>query len=32
MGRVWKTTLPNTTSVTNEDYLTGLLKKTYGSI
>src|SRR6266851_2458415 len=31
MGRLWKTTLPDTTSVTNEFYPTGLLKRTYGS-
>ena len=31
LGRVWKTTLPDSTSVTNEFYLTGQLKKTYGS-
>ncbi len=31
MGRVWKTTLPDSTSVTNEYYSTGQLKKTYGS-
>ncbi len=31
MGRVWKTTLPDNTSVTNEYFLTGQLKKTYGS-
>jgi RHS repeat-associated protein len=31
MGRIWKTTLPDNTSVTNEYFLTGQLKKTYGS-
>jgi RHS repeat-associated protein len=31
MGRVWRTLLSDNTSVTNEYYLTGLLKKTYGS-
>ncbi|MCW5551781.1 MAG: RHS repeat-associated core domain-containing protein [Verrucomicrobiae bacterium] len=30
-GRIWKITLPDNTSVTNEYHLTGLLKKTYGS-
>ncbi len=29
--RVWKTTLPDNTSVTNEFFLTGMLRKTYGS-
>jgi len=28
---VWKTTLPDNTSVTNEFFLTGQLKKAYGS-
>jgi RHS repeat-associated protein len=31
MGRIWKTTLPDNTSVTNEFYLTGDLKRDYGS-
>ena len=31
MGRVWKTTLPDNTSVTNEFFATGLLKKSSGS-
>jgi RHS repeat-associated protein len=31
MGRIWKTTFPDNTSVTNEFYPTGLLKRTYGS-
>jgi RHS repeat-associated protein len=31
MGQVWKVTLPDSTSVTNEFYLTGLPKRTYGS-
>ncbi len=31
MGRVWKTTFPDNTSVTNEYHPTGQLKKTYGS-
>lgn len=31
LGRVWKTTLPDSTSVTNEYFATGQLKKTYGS-
>src|SRR5258706_2289814 len=31
MGRVWKSTLPDGTSVTNEYFTTGLLKKKYGS-
>jgi REP element-mobilizing transposase RayT len=31
MGRPWKTVLPDNTSVTNEYYLTGQLKKTSGS-
>jgi RHS repeat-associated protein len=31
MGRVWRTLLPDGTSVTNEFYDTGLLKATYGS-
>lgn len=31
MGRVWKTTLPDNTSVTNEYYPTGLLKRKSGS-
>ncbi len=31
MGRIGKTTLPDSTSVTNEYYLTGLLGRTYGS-
>ncbi|PWU11412.1 MAG: hypothetical protein C5B50_23385 [Verrucomicrobia bacterium] len=31
MGRIWKTTLPDNTSVTNEYFVTGQLKKTYGS-
>jgi RHS repeat-associated protein len=31
IGRVWKTTLPDNTSVTNEFYVTGLLKRAYGS-
>jgi RHS repeat-associated protein len=30
-GRVWKVTYPDSTSVTNEFFPTGLLKKTYGS-
>jgi YD repeat-containing protein len=30
-GRIWKTTLSDNTSVTNEYFATGLLKKTYGS-
>jgi len=30
-GRIWKTTLPDNTSMTNEYFATGLLKKTYGS-
>ncbi len=30
-GRLWKTTQADNTSVTNEYFLTGLLKKTYGS-
>ena len=31
MGRVWKVVLPDNTSVTNEFYQTGHLKKAYGS-
>jgi RHS repeat-associated protein len=31
MGRIWKTTQPDTTSVVNEYHLTGELKKTSGS-
>ena len=31
MGRIWKTTLSDNTSVTNEYFLTGALKKTSGS-
>ncbi|MGN6641649.1 MAG: hypothetical protein ACTHKU_01460, partial [Verrucomicrobiota bacterium] len=31
VGRIWKTTFADGTSVTNEYELTGLLKKTYGS-
>jgi RHS repeat-associated protein len=31
LGRVWRTLLPDGTSVTNEYFLTGLRKKTYGS-
>ncbi len=31
MGRIWKVGLPDNTSVTNEFYTTGDLKKTYGS-
>jgi RHS repeat-associated protein len=31
MGRIWKTTLPDNTSVTNVYYPNGLLAKTYGS-
>ena len=31
MGQVWRTIQPDATSVTNEYYVTGLLKKTYGS-
>ena len=31
MGRIWKTTLPDNTSVTNEFFPTGLLNKTHGS-
>jgi len=31
LGRVWKTTLADGTSVTNEFFVTGELKKTYGS-
>jgi len=31
MGRNWKTILPDVTSVTNEFFLSGELKKTYGS-
>ena len=30
-GRTWKVTLPDNTSVTNEYFANGLLKKTYGS-
>ena len=30
-GRVFKTTYPDATSMTNEYFLTGELKKTYGS-
>src|SRR6185312_11327931 len=30
-GRVWKQVLPDSTSVTNEYYLTGELKRNYGS-
>lgn len=30
-GRVWRTVLPDDTSVTNEFFPTGLLKKTYGT-
>jgi RHS repeat-associated protein len=30
-GRVWKTTLPDNTSLTNEYYATGLLRRRYGS-
>ncbi|MDB6067534.1 MAG: type secretion protein Rhs [Pedosphaera sp.] len=31
MGQLWKSTLPDNTSITNEFYLTGQLKRTYGS-
>ena len=31
MGRVWQTVLPDNTTVTSEYFLTGLLKKRYGS-
>ena len=31
LGRIWKTSLPDNTSVTNEFYPNGLLKRTYGS-
>jgi hypothetical protein len=31
MSRIWKTSLPDATSVTNEYFTTGELRKTYGS-
>ena len=31
LGRIWKSALPDSSTVTNEYFPTGLLKKTYGS-